>query len=1076
MNDRLARLPNLISFLPRWIVKLKAFNSIYFKFYFSLLFGMSLSVSAWSQGNQAIITGKVVDDNNTAVVGANVTVRNESTGFVANTLTDQKGEYTLKQLPLGSPYSVTLTSLGYGEQKKTGYSLNQGDLLRINFEMEQNAIQIQEVEVVANSLRNTVKNIGSATSVTAKDIAKLPVNGRNFTSLIDLSPLSSGGSLSGQLGSSTNFTIDGMTSKGTVASGTTSGAYSISMEAVREFKVVTNQYDVTYGRSGGGTVSTVTKSGTNTFSGSAFTFARANWLSSPYDIRGNKRDQEFSTYQYGFSLGGPIIKDRLHFFVAWDHQADSRPIYIADINDATDEKRYNVTQATLDQFLDIARSKYGVANSPQFGAFDKSKSTDAAFARIDWQINPKNLLTIRNNFVYDMDNQADGDNSSINLYEVYSSRKSLNNSLMASLRSEITPRITNELKLQHFLVSEEMIAHPQLPAASIPRAIIENVESAVGDTKYYTSIQLGGQRYTPERFKDNVIQLVDNFYYNTDKINYTFGVDMMYTHLNSLYGSEMNGRFYFTGMDNFNALTPYRYAREIALVSDPSVRMNILASGIYGQMETKLFPGMEMMAGLRMDYTRYFDKANFNQMVYDDLGLRTDNVISTFQPQPRVQFTYDVNENRKDIIRFGAGIFGSDLNNYSMINNMLFDGSKIASVDIQGNSVPRPDFINYRQNPSAAPGAELFEEEGVSKLTTINTNGADAKVPVVYKANVSYTHFFNDRFRMSISGYGNWARNNYMYVDRNMVEDPFFRIEAEASRGVYVPASSIDEKNGATNWIFGRKTDRVGRVLELVSEGKINQYSVVIDGTYQYFKDGEISFSYTWNDTKDNTSYNGNVANTATLALMVKDDPRDLSTMTYSDNQFRNKVVFYGTAPSFWGVTFGLRFSGMSGTRYSLAVNGNMNGDFVSSNDLAYIYDPNAANTPEYLRVGIQKILDNPNVEEHAKDYIKNSFGKIAERNGGVNGFYGVFDVRVAKKFNLYKTHNLEASIDIFNVANLLSKDWGAGHNLTKQNIYGIKSFDKATNQFVYNMNANTGVSNLNGNPYQIQLGLRYGF
>lgn len=1076
MNDRLARLPNLISFLPPWIVKLKAFNSIYFKFYFSLLFGISLSVSAWSQGNQAIITGKVVDDGNAAVAGANVTVRNESTGFVANTLTDQKGEYTLKQLPLGSPYSVTLTSLGYGEQKKTGYSLNQGDLLRINFEMEQNAIQIQEVEVVANSLRNTVKNIGSATSVTAKDIAKLPVNGRNFTSLIDLSPLSSGGSLSGQLGSSTNFTIDGMTSKGTVASGTTSGAYSISMEAVREFKVVTNQYDVTYGRSGGGTVSTVTKSGTNTFSGSAFTFARANWLSSPYDIRGNERDQEFSTYQYGFSLGGPIIKDRLHFFVAWDHQADSRPIYIADINDATDEKRYNVTQATLDQFLDIARSKYGVANSPQFGAFDKSKSTDAAFARIDWQINPKNLLTIRNNFVYDMDNQADGDNSSINLYEVYSSRKSYNNSLMASLRSEITPKITNELKLQHFIVKEEMIAHPQLPAASIPRAIVENVESVVGDTKYYTSIQLGGQRYTPERFKDNVIQLVDNFYYNTDKINYTFGVDMMYTHLNSLYGSEMNGRFYFTGMDNFNNQTPYRYAREIALVNDPSVRMNILASGIYGQMETKLFPGMEMMAGLRMDYTRYFDKANFNQMVYDDLGLRTDNVISTFQPQPRVQFTYDVNENRKDIIRFGAGIFGSDLNNYSMINNMLFDGSKIASVDIQGNLVPEPDFINYRQNPSAAPGAELFDKEGVSKLTTINTNGADAKVPVVYKANVSYTHFFNDRFRMSISGYGNWARNNYMYVDRNMVEDPFFRIEAEANRGVYVPASSIDEKNGATNWIFGRKTDRVGRVLELVSEGKINQYSVVVDGTYQYFKDGEISFSYTWNDTKDNTSYNGNVANTATLALMVKDDPRDLSTMTYSDNQFRNKIVFYGTAPSFWGVTFGLRFSGMSGTRYSLAVSGNMNGDFVSSNDLAYIYDPNAANTPEYLRVGIQKILDNPDVEEHAKDYIKSSFGKIAERNGGVNGFYGVFDVRVAKKFNLYKTHNLEASIDIFNVANLLSKDWGAGHNLLKQNIYGIKSFDKATNQFVYNMNANTGVSNLNGNPYQIQLGLRYGF
>ena len=139
-----------------------------------------------------------------------------------------------------------------------------------------------------------------------------------------------------------------------------------------------------------------------------------------------------------------------------------------------------------------------------------------------------------------------------------------------------------------------------------------------------------------------------------------------------------------------------------------------------------------------------------------------------------------------------------------------------------------------------------------------------------------------------------------MYVDRNMVDDPYFRLEAEGNRGVYVPANTINPENGATDWMQSRKSDKVGRVLELISEGKINQYAFVIDGTYRYFKDGEISFSYTWNDSKDNTSYNGNVANSPTLSLMVKDDPRNLSQMTYSDNQFRHKVVFYGTAPSFW--------------------------------------------------------------------------------------------------------------------------------------------------------------------------------
>lgn len=354
-------------------------------------------------------------------------------------------------------------------------------------------------------------------------------------------------------------------------------------------------------------------------------------------------------------------------------------------------------------------------------------------------------------------------------------------------------------------------------------------------------------------------------------------------------------------------------------------------------------------------------------------------------------------------------------------------------------------------------------------------NGADCKVPVIYKANLSYTHFFSDRLKVSVAGYMTLGRNNYMYVDRNMVDEPYFRIAAEGNRGVYVPASTIDDK-GVADWKEGRKSDKVGRVLEMISDGKVNQFAFVIDGTWRYFKDGELSFSYTWNDTKDNTSYNGNVANSATLAQMVVDDPRDLSQMNYSSNQFRHKVVVYGTAPTFWGISVGARFSGIGGTRYSLIVGGNVNGDFVDSNDLAYIYDPNDPNTPQYLKDGINSILANPDVEESTKDYIRKSFGKVAERNGGVNGFYGTLDLRLAKKFQIYKKHSLELSVDIFNVLNMLNKDWGAGHNLGAQKIYTIKSFDKEKKEYVYNVNANTGVSSLNGTPYQVQLGLRYAF
>lgn len=1034
-------------------------------------------LNSMAQTNLAGISGKVTGPSGELLPNATITVKNESTGFSIKGTSTSKGTFLLKELPLGSPYTITVEVLGMTSQKQTGYALNQGDLLQVSFKMADKVNELNVVEVKAPTLRNKIENIGSSTAVTAKDIAKLPVNGRNFTSLADLSPLSAGSSLNGQLASATNYTIDGMSARGTISGGQPTGAYSISLEAVREFQVVTNQYDVTYGNAGGGTISTVTKSGTNVLSGSAFSYARANWLSSKYGLNGLKRNQSFSTYQYGFSLGGPIVKDKAQFFIAWDHQADSRPLYIASIQSADDEKRNNVTQATLDNYLTIARSKYGVANSPQFGQFDKFKNTHAGFARIDWQINSKNLFTIRDNFVYDLDNQSDGDNTAINIYEVYSTRKALNNSVMASLRSILSPTLTNELKIQHYWEYNKLFANNQLPADNIPRAIVQNIPSVAADgTTYTTAIQLGGQRYGNDYFNNNVAQLTDNLYWTKGKYNFTFGGGLSFTNQNSIYGSETNGRFYFTGLTNFNNLTPYRYARDIYTSNDRNIKFNILAPNLYAQAQTTLFPGFDLTVGIRVDYTDYLDQANYNPVVDRTLGLNTANRLATLQVQPRLQATWDVGQNGKDIIRIGGGILGSALNPYSMINNMLFDGSHILSVDLTGSQVPTPNFPGYRKDPTTAPGTDLLNNPNIPKLATINMNGKDAKVPTVYKANASYSHFFTPNFRVTASGYLSLGRNNYTYLDKNMVDQPYFRIAAEDNRGVYVPANTINTSNGSADWTKGRKTTEVGRVLQLESSGKVNQMAFVVDAYYRYYKQGEISVSYTWNQTKDNTSYNGNVANTATLVQYIKDDPRNLSTLNYSDNQFRNKLVAYGSSPTFFGFNAGLRFSGLSGTRYSLVVNGNVNGDFVASNDLAYIYDPNAASTPQYLKDGINAILNNPKVEQSMKKYITKSFGKIAERNGGVNPFYGVVDLRLLKKIKLYKKHYLEVSGDLFNVTNLFNKNGGVNHNLGATSIYTIKNFDATKQQYNYNVNTNAGVSNLSGNPYQFQIGLRYGF
>ena len=330
------------------------------------------------------------------------------------------------------------------------------------------------------------------------------------------------------------------------------------------------------------------------------------------------------------------------------------------------------------------------------------------------------------------------------------------------------------------------------------------------------------------------------------------------------------------------------------------------------------------------------------------------------------------------------------------------------------------------------------------------------------------------------------GRQNYAYVDQNMAVDPFFRLANEANRGVYVPLESMPA-NGAGDWLRGRISQKLGRVLELVSDGKVNQFALVTDATYQYFRDGEITVSYTRNDIRDNTSFNGDVANTSTLVLPTKDDPRNLNNITYSDNQFRSKVVFFGTMPSFYGVTVGLRYSGIGGTRYTLLSGANSNADFVAGTyDLAFIFDRNSESVPQNVRAGLQAILDNPDANPSIKDYITKHNGQVAERNGSINGFFGVFDIRASKRVRLFRTYSLELSVDLFNVANFLKRAGGANKSLSTQALYALgapatgttaalPNFDRTAQRFNYRVNT-AGIVNPLGDPHQFQIGLRYSF
>ncbi len=1053
------------------------------KWSFSLLLMMLLTAFSaqhvLAQATNASITGKVLDETNLPLVGATVMVENGATGFKAYSITSEDGNFNFQQLPLGKPYSISVSFVGYSTKVRNGYELNQGDRINLEFELTTGETELSEVIISANNLDNEIDKLGGVTSINATQIKNLPTEGRNFTNLTSLSPLQGGGAinLGGQRRTSTNITLDGVNARNQLTAGEIGrGPYTVSIEAIREFEVVTNSYDVTQGRQAGGALNAVTKAGTNELSGSAFVYHRNDNLASQFDIRGNDRTQDFYNYQWGFSLGGPIIKNKMHFFVAVDRQDAGDPVFLTDINTPEDERRLGVSRDTLAKALDIVRRLYGVSDAQQLGQFSRKTVANTIFARIDWQLNDRNKLTIRNNFTDWTNPLSVNDNSNINLAEVYSDFDSKENSILASLRTAVNSMTTNELKVQYQHAERAFLPNPQLPLGNIPRGIVRITSPFPTDANpnatQTRTFQFGGQRFTPETNVENQLHLVNTTYMTKGKYQFTFGTDNMITYLETLLSNEQNGRFFFDNLQDLENFQASRYAREVPLQGLPIVKQTVLDLSAFAQVEFELAKNLQTVFGVRYDVTSFANAASYNPVLDQDLGIRSDNKPSDWNNiQPRFQMTWNRRGENTDIVKFGAGLFAAQPHYYAQVNNIQNSGVALAAIDVVGDFVPTPDFIGYRNDPSTVPGVP----EGAPSISTINTVADDFQVPSTFKANINYNKYLNDRLRVGLNLVYSNSFNNYVYLERNLVDQPYFRLANEANRGVFVPAETISDR-GQTDWLESRKSENLGRVLELNSLAEGTQYAAIIDVGMRIGTDGYVNASYTYNQAKDNSSYNCCVANTSTF-LPVVDDSRVLSN-GYSDSHFKDKVVVNAAAPSWKGFVFGASLVGVGGSRYSfLVTNSSLQGDFPLNNALAYVYDPNDPATPENIREGINGILEDPNTTESAKKYLRESFGKVAERNGGENPFNATMDLRLIKNIKTLKGQSLELSADIFNFSNLLNKEWGVNNNLGRsRNLYSIQGFDQLTQTYQYRVESGVGARPINGTPWRVQLGVRYAF
>ena len=259
-----------------------------------------------------------------------------------------------------------------------------------------------------------------------------------------------------------------------------------------------------------------------------------------------------------------------------------------------------------------------------------------------------------------------------------------------------------------------------------------------------------------------------------------------------------------------------------------------------------------------------------------------------------------------------------------------------------------------------------------------------------------------------------------------------------------------------------------------------------MDGTIALPRGGQAHTSYTYHRSRDNSTFSCCIARTASLLTPVKSDPRDLSgSWGPTDFDFRHKVAAYADLPVGFGVTLGARYVGASGRPFSLTVNGDINGDDYASNDLAFVFDPDDPATPPDIAAAMRRLLANNH--SFARDYIRANLGRIADRNGGAAPWTHRVDVRASRRFATLGNQAAELIVDVYNFANLLSSRWGGQYllpqgisasNPTTQQLplLNVVGFDQATRRYRYTVNESVGVLRKRGDPYQVQLGLRYLF
>lgn len=1093
--------------------------------FFFLFVGL---VGAYAQVTTSSMNGKITDDKGDAVIGASVIAIHTPSGTQYGTITNIDGRFAINGMRVGGPYKVEISYIGLDPLELNGIVLQLGESYPINVKMSENSEQLNEVFVAAQKSKFTTEKTGATTNISTQQIQLMPTINRSLQDITRLSPYSGGGlGFSGRDGRSTNFTVDGarLNNNFGLSERLPGGGNPISLDAIDEVQVVIAPFDVRQSNFIGGGINAITKSGTNTFKGSVYTYFNNE------NFRGNKigdftpageRPNEGKTI-FGATLGGPIIKDKLFFFV--NFEKDESPEQITRWRASQDgvangnEFISHARQSDLDEFSRLLKERYG---------YDTGSSTDFPgglsnikyLGRIDWNISNLHKLSVRYNYTKNDDWVPTNGNSSDTGYRLNGTERigvdamSFMNStysqgnIVKSIAGELNSLFSNKINNQFIVTYTDINDQRGTKSSPFPFIDIMNgddVEDPTNNKNFKPYMSAGLELFTWNNGVTNkVLNITDNLTIYQGAHKFTLGASYEHQVATNSYMRNGTGYYRFRSFSDFkNGATPEAFALSYGYGGEttPAGEVAFGQLGLYAQDEWNLTNNFKLTYGLRVDNTFFLNDMLRNNALYNldfdgkniDTGKWPD---SRFQFSPRAGFNWDVNENKTLVVRGGTGLFTGRVplvfftnmpQNSGMIQGAssgIFttynsDGSiraedpRLQNAYVDGKLITD---VNQMVDIFGLP-KDIRPEDGTLQQ---NMAGVDPnfKMPQIWKSSLAFDYNVPVSFPLTVTVEGIYSKyvNDIRLLNYNLkdqtAENGYTRFNGPDNRYKY-PSNFTYHNVG----ILG--------VLSNTNEGYGYTGNITINA--EPAKDLNLFAGYTRTASYEVSGMPGSNASSAWQGLPTVEGPNfngaQWSQYVTPDRLFAGvnyRVAYFGGKTS---TDIGLFYQGYSPYRYSYTYSNDFNGDGVNQ-DLIYI--PNTKDevlwkTPE----DGDRFWDFVEKDK----YLSSRKGEYAEAYKAYAPMVHRFDLHFAQNFIVRagKTVNkLQISADVLNIGNLLNSTWGVNKQMLPKANGGrvLKSeIDPVTNQPIFTFFNDDYVdeiyvpfNNVATQTWQLQLGIRYIF